>query len=105
MTAAVTGKQLLQSIQLLKLLYGIELNADGTGKIHLNKIDGSGGTRVWDGADATFFPKYDSRPEAEEKAFVTAFEVLELKLAPESTITTKDLEVADETIIKTKKNG
>lgn len=56
---------------------------------------------VWDGPHIEYLSKRDSRPEAEEEAFKTAFSVLELHLAPETTITTKALEEADETIIKT----
>ena len=60
---------------------------------------------IWCGAEITHLERQDTREEAEEAAFTYAFEIMEAELLGyhESTITTVDLKVADETIIKTGK--
>ena len=60
---------------------------------------------IWCGADISHLERQDTREKAEEVAFTYAFEIMEAELLGyhESTITTVDLKVADETIIKTGK--
>lgn len=62
---------------------------------------------IWDGTHVEWTQQHENRIDAENEAFEIAFGMLEKKLERKfpDAITMKDLEDADNTIVKTKKHG